>query len=272
MVVAISGMTLGGQEAPVKFGKPSDAKNQTILRPPSPSAPPPLEESSVAALTNMPLKVVGPGLFQLGNVTLNNKEHTVSFPATLNLNGGQMEYLLVTGYGKTHESILRTEAKPFDIHVAMLLLGAKGSATNWLSGDPRPANSGPLEDPSKTEVAGDPVGVDITWHVDGNRFHRRAEDLVFNEKTGSGMGEAKWVYNGSRVGEGFFAAQLGGSVISLITDVDALVNSEIEGHDNDDIWTVSTNNLPPPNVPLEVTFTLTPTSSGHGGETPADKP
>ena len=36
---------------------------------------------------------------------------------------GMLEYLIVTEMGKTHESLLSTKIEPYDIQVAMLLLG-----------------------------------------------------------------------------------------------------------------------------------------------------
>ena len=39
------------------------------------------------------------------------------------------------------------------------------------------------------------------------------------------MSKGDWVYNGSRLREDGFAAQFDGSIISLITDPDALVDS-----------------------------------------------
>jgi hypothetical protein len=47
-----------------------------------------------------------------------------------------------------------------------------------------------------------------------------------------------------------------GSLISLVTDPVALVNNTGPGHDNDLIWTPNTNNLPPADVPVEVTIRL----------------
>ena len=79
--------------------------------------------------TNVPpLVEVAPGVFQIGLVRLDKNQRSVQFPAVLNQDHGLIEYLLVTTRGKTHESLLKTEAEPFHIHVAMLLLGAKGAA------------------------------------------------------------------------------------------------------------------------------------------------
>src|SRR6185503_20935166 len=52
---------------------------------------------------NLPLRMIGTGVFQLGEVTLDKPHRTVGFPAVLKLNEGPMEYFLVTDYGKTHE-------------------------------------------------------------------------------------------------------------------------------------------------------------------------
>jgi hypothetical protein len=56
--------------------------------------------------------------------------------------------------------------------------------------------------------------------------------------------------------EDIYVAEQDGSVVSLITDSAAMMNNIGLGHDDDTIWTVNTNNLPPMNVPLEVTVKL----------------
>ena len=84
---------------------------------------------------NLPLKQVGPGIFDLGKVRLNKNDRTVTIPAAINMREGTVEYLLVTTAGKTHESVLRTDAEPYHIHLAMLLLAAKGKGTNEFPAD-----------------------------------------------------------------------------------------------------------------------------------------
>src|ERR1051325_9577892 len=77
--------------------------------------------------TNLPLKEISPDDFQLGRVMLNKKEKSVEFPALINMREGLIEYLIVTTKGKTREAVLKTDVEPQQIHVAMLLLGAKGA-------------------------------------------------------------------------------------------------------------------------------------------------
>ena len=90
----------------------------------------------------MPIREVSPGIYQLGEVRIDKAQRTISFRARLNLDQGPMEYFLVTSWGKTHESILKTDTEPFRIHLAMLLIdttaGAAANATNG-SRQPREA-------------------------------------------------------------------------------------------------------------------------------------
>jgi hypothetical protein len=194
--------------------------------------------------TNAPLRQVGPGLFEIGKVRLNKPENKVSFPAVLNQAEGAIEYLLVTSYGKTHESLLRTDAEPYHIHLAMLLLGAKGAGTNSFPED------------AAQPLPGDPILIDLEWKSNSRSQHHRAEDLIFNLQTRSVMSRGDWVYNGSSVFQGTFLAQDNGSIVSVMTDPDALMNNPRPGWENDKIWQVRATEVPPLNSPLEVTITL----------------
>src|SRR5688572_12316862 len=71
-------------------------------------------------------KEVAPGVFEVGAVKLDKNTHTVTVPAKVNMVDGLVEYLMVTPLGAVHESVLVSEAQPQDVHMAMLLIGAKG--------------------------------------------------------------------------------------------------------------------------------------------------
>lgn len=197
---------------------------------------------------------------------LDKAQGTLTFPAVLNMDQGPMEYLLVSSSGKLHESILRTEAQPYLIHTAMLLLGAKGPGTNSLPAVPRPKPdvpgaaaddpSQPIAEPSKEILRGEDITIELSWRANGKEVHRAAQELVFNAETKSAMRNGRWVYNGSRVADGTFFAQVTGSLVSLITDPDALVNNVGTGHENDKIWMPNPSRLPPWNTPLQVTMKL----------------
>ena len=127
----------------------------------------------------MPIRLIGPGIFEMGQVRLDKKDRTISFPAVLNLDHGPMEYFLVTPYGKKHESILRTGAQPFHIHVAMLLLGAGSTQTNHGAEASQPIANGPIKDPSNEAVPGDNISIEIVWKNGDDEIHRPAGELIY---------------------------------------------------------------------------------------------
>ena len=56
--------------------------------------------------------------------------------------------------------------------------------------------------------------------------------MIYNAEQKSVMRAGDRVYTGSRVAEGLFLAEIDGSVVSLVTDAEALINNEGAGHDN----------------------------------------
>jgi hypothetical protein len=255
----LSQLFLSAQPNPAKppsTGAPPDQRAQA----PGPFAakPPPATSGSQLKPNDAPplVRPISPGLFEVGSVTLDQQHRTVSFPAVLNSSSGQMEYLLVTSYGKVHESILKTDASPYHIHIAMLLLGAKGQEADQASRNSLRPTLGPIKNPSKEILPGDRVSISVSWKVRGAEIQHPVEELVLNQQTHSSPESESWVYNGSCVMDGRFLAQSEGSIVSLITDPVALVNNTGPGHDNDQIWAAATNNLPPVDVPIEVRIKL----------------
>jgi hypothetical protein len=208
------------------------------------AAEPPARDPTRNSATNVPLKQIRPGLFELGEVRLDKAQRTVSFPASVNLREGNIEYVVVTATGKTHESLLRTSAEPYHIQLALILLGAKGAGTNAL-----PEDAG-------QPLPGDKVEIEFRSATDGKTNLFRAEDFVHDRKANRPARRGHWIYTGSRLRDDGFAAQLDGSIVSLITDADALINSPRPGREDDDNWLARTNDLPPLQARVEVTIRL----------------
>lgn len=202
------------------------------LRPPPPSS------------TNSLVRELGLGEYQIGEVRLHKPSLSIRLPAAVNLREGNIEYILVTATGKTHESLLRTSVEPLHIQLAFLLLGAKGSGASALP-----------EDPAAT-LPGPPVTISVAWTNDTTTNVLAPESFVLDRKAGTSPKTSPWVYTGSRLREDGFAAQLDGSIISLITDADALINNPRPGREDDDNWLVRTNGLPPLGTPVIVELRL----------------
>lgn len=185
-------------------------------------------------------EMVSPGVYQIGLVTLDRTNRTVCFPAAVNQRAGLVEYAVVTTGGKVHESIFRTEAQPSHIHLAMLLLGVEAAGTNLLSEDLRMA------------LPGERVGVEVAWKRGRRQVRRPLSDFVKLDVAARPERAHGWVYNGSFLDAGGFAAQQGGSIVSLITDPSALVNNAGADRADDEIHQVNGSSLPDEDTRVEI--------------------
>ena len=174
---------------------------------------------------------IGPGVFKVGTVKLEKEKKEISFPVSVNMHEGPMEYLVVTGKGKTHESLLVTSAEPFHLQVAMLLLNCKGSDGRLIpENDTKP-------------VPGERVAIELHWK-DGKDQMRAPIEKFVQRVDKKPMGDEPFVFNGSRMFEGSFLAQRDGSIVSLITDNAAQFNNARQGRANDDLWRPQPKGLP----------------------------
>jgi hypothetical protein len=170
-----------------------------------------------------PLERLSPGQYRIGDILLNKSENVLSFPAVINQDHGLLEYLLVNTHGKTHESLLRTHIEPYDLQLACLLLGMAGSDTPLAyQGDPATPSGDPIE---------------IVLQVRDARG--QATNLAADAWVNKGQGESvplRWVYTGSVIHDGRFAAQVSGSIVALYHDPGALVDNLAPGAESDEIW------------------------------------
>jgi len=224
--------------------------------PPATSAPPaqtaPLQTSSAIP----GLKEVAPGILEYRGIRLDKKHQSISFPAVVNQRQDLIEYALVNSKGKTHESLLSTDLMPHDIHLAMILIGYKEDPqqNNREQVPPTAIDTSYLQ--SAPKLKGPPVHITISWTADGKKKEAALEDWILNLQAKKPMTPGDWTYNGSMIEEGNFLADQELSIIAVITDPTALINNPRPGYDNDEIWQIREDIVPPLNTPVEVTISL----------------
>jgi len=192
-----------------------------------------------------PLKKVSPGVFRLGDIEITKKDRSISFPAQVNMDKGLLEYLLVTRSGKTHESLFRTNVRPYDLQLAFLLLGYKESDKPLrYQGDP-------------AIPKGEPVVIKITHtNADGKAVTINPEEWVvkMNQNKPQTVKKLDWVYTGSIVANGNFLAQAQGSIIAIFHDPIAMMDNVTKGGESDKVWFVREGTVPPPGTPVTLTI------------------
>ncbi len=204
---------------------------------------------------------------RLGKVRLDPAKRRATFPAVFNMTEGSLEYVLVGNQGKTHESLLRTEVEPTQLHTAMLLLGVKAGERHPGDAPPAAINADYLR--TAPALKGDPVTIYLKWTVNGKEVTCRAEELIFNTQTKAVAPVGDWTYNGSMFEQNKFLAEDDKSFIALVTDPTALANNPRPGHDNDQIWSVAKEKVPAKDTPVEVILELKPAAPTT---TPAPSP
>ena len=170
---------------------------------------------------------------------------------------GLIEYGLVGSKGKLHESLLRTEAQPRHLHIAMLLLGAKGASSPDVghAADQSPWIDSPALKNSP-KLSGDAISIRVEWKTNGKEKRCRAEDWIFNKQNGAPMPRGNWIYTGSAVIQGTFIAQRDQSMVAIISDPFALINYPGRGRDDDEIWQVHSAAVPPAGTAVRVIIKL----------------
>ncbi|MBL9146157.1 MAG: hypothetical protein JNM99_20920 [Verrucomicrobiaceae bacterium] len=224
-----------------------------------------VEGADAPALPSKPVvRQVSPGVYEVGKVRLDQKAMSISFAGTLNMKRGLLEYLVVHSKGSVHESLLVTEVEATDIHVAMLLLGAKGGA---VVAEAPPAQLDARYFRTAPKLMGDAVLIRVKWKEKDVEKSASIEDWLFRESVKQPVEHGAWTYNGSMVHEGRFLAQTEGNLVALVTSPSALINNPRQGHDNDHLWNVNGDTTPGIGTPVEIVIQLVPSSTSSSSKT-----
>jgi hypothetical protein len=210
-----------------------------------------------------PPKEVAPGIFKIGAVQLDKNAGTVTFPAKVQMDDGLLEYLLVTPQGPVHESLFVSDAAPQDVHIAMLLLGAKGMAQQGAKAPGR-IDAGYLAKAPK--LTGDRIFLSVKWTDKNGKEQLTPPERWIVRKVFTPKKPAKnvpaedgpWLYTGSYFYENRFIAQADGTFAAMVTFPGALINNPRTGSNDDHIWFVKTEAAPPVGTPVEFTIKLEP--------------
>jgi hypothetical protein len=160
---------------------------------------------------------------------------------------------------------LKTDIEPYHPQAAMLLLGAKGAQFPPLTNAPPggPLLGSTLSEAAAKPLSGEPVRVEVQWSRGLGQKRLRLERLVLDRKAGAPMSEGDFTFNGSRMWNGTFLAERDGSIISTVTDPDAMFNNPRPGRNDDGNWQIIPTELPPVGSAMQITITLE--SNPHPG-------
>lgn len=220
-----------------------------------------------AALVSLPgLAADGPSppvregeTIRLGLVRVDPRARTVRLPAKFQITQGILEYLLVADYGKTHESLLVTEASAYDLQSALLLLHARPLGTNATANahSTAPRGPGPISVPAASRIE-----AHAEWTRNDQLIRRPLHELVALADTNPNLthtgklSAGPWMFTGSFVSAEGFSAHFEGSYIALIEDPSAILGNPRRDRFDDDIHVACPDLLPTNGSPVTLELTV----------------
>jgi len=211
----------------------------------SPQTVSPVAEAQTPSQQKPAIVRTGDNLYRVGEIVVDTKQRTVTFPARVNLTQGVLEVLICTEYGKTHESLLSTKVDPLYLNVALLMLGLEGGRAVKYQGDP-------------TTPVGSPVEIWLKAPEGDKEKLIRAEDWVFDTHKNRPMLHTDWVYVGSVLTKDGFMAQREGQIATTFHDPFTLIDNPLPEGGDDTVYVVHTEKVPPRGTPVTVVIKAVP--------------
>lgn len=226
---------------------------------PGPAKPPETvpEEEKPAPPVQPSIKKLDETRLQVGEVIFDKKTREIRFPVQVNMTEGLLEFLVVHQNGKVHESLFSTAITPTHLNLALTLLRYKASPELF----PLPDDTGgPLkfpDVPAATKAAAR-LQIEAEWK-DGEKVRRYpAHELIRHDVKGAAMPVGPWLYTGSDVNAGKFAADLTGDIIAIFTSRASMMNYPGEDSGDDTVWVPFPKRIPPLGTPATIIITPYP--------------
>jgi len=220
-------------------GGPAEVPQVVGQQPPAPAP----EDAKPPAI-----EPLGGDRYKIGSVTVDRPAREVRLPGAVALREGMLEYFACAPSGKLYESLLRVDVDPYNLQVALLLIGLQPVNNLTYQGD-------------AARPAGDPVTIEVSWRTQQGSVSHRAEDLLWQPSRKRAMEKTSWVFSGSQFVDGVFAASGTKSVIALFNDPTAILNNPLPSGADDTAYVANTEVLPPVGTEVEIVIR----GAGKGG-------
>ena len=179
---------------------------------------------------------------------------TMVMSAQVTQTGGPIEYLLVTGKGKLHESLFSCTSSPTDFNVAFKLLGYPASSEWFEIVPPDHYPAGKYPEVSEKTKSGARLTISASWQDEGSEKTYTLNDLVKNTATGEVIPPGHWLCTGSLITKTRFEAEAeatGGSR-AVVSSSLAMVDFPSEARANDGFLSMSEGQLPATGTPVRI--------------------
>lgn len=199
----------------------------------------------------------------LPHLSVNIEEGYVDCDGKICLTEGPLELIATLVAAKEHEAIITLNARPKNIHLALLLLGLEpGSPGKWEYKDDKII----AHDPT-----GAPVRIMLLYEKDGERVERPINEFVRDSNTKKNLDSNRFVFAGSAIiepeeREPFYAADVTGDIITLVSFPEEMIAMPTAASSSNEnlLWEADTESLPEVGTPVKLRI--------HAAKKPDEKP
>lgn len=199
------------------------------------------------------IKKVDENTARLGQVLINHKEKSLSFPAQLNLQEGLIEYMVSMPHGKTHETLFFTLADPLHISVASKLISIPSYQGFFPERDDN-MEWKPYKKPKFADYKKALVSITASWKQDGKTYTYPISELVSYKASGQTLSEHEWVLIDSGFYNKCYQASVLGDVIAIFGDSNAFISYSGFANEGENVWMANTEKLPKAETPVTITI------------------
>ena len=154
-------------------------------------------------------------VFRFKHLTIDRKKRTITLEAMVVEASYSLEFLLCKAGSKEYESVLSTEALPWEVHAALLMLHL------------RPGKPGGYVGREYVPPRGAALRIELRWKDKAGKSHI-AEAADWLKLSGEGAGKvkpARWIFVGSEVlPGGAYEADLNGGIIAVANLPSAVID------------------------------------------------
>ena len=178
------------------------------------------KQENKKASSKTPIKRLDNHRALVGNVLVDRKSRRIEVPAEVNMTRGILEYYAVCEEGKLHEAVLKINAMPSHIHLALILAGYEPS--EYTEPDPKTHHR-------KRTKRGSLLRLYLKWTPQelGREQWIPAEAWLYNRDFDAPPKPSPYVFTGSLIDQEGYVADRFKSVIGLIDDATVVLSPTV---------------------------------------------
>ena len=196
------------------------------------------------------------GVVRLDHLRIDLAKRQIVLETEVCLRSGPLELLVCKSDTKDYESILRTKARPSDLHAALLMLKLRPGKPAEM------AAVGEQEKPRLLPPRGPELKIRLRWKDrQGKQHDVDAAEWLAGPQGKRANAPKRWVFVGSGVlPDGAYWADRSGDVISVANFASAVIDVPFESSASNDLleFVANTAAIPPEKTPVEVVITPFP--------------